>query len=691
MSSSSLLSIGSQATQANQSALSTIGQNISNVNTDGYSRQQVNLVARPDLSGVYVQDIERITDKFLTQQVWTDLSSYNQTSTYADLSGRLDNLLASETQSVSAALDDYFGALQNAVDDPTSIANRELFVAQSEALVQRFNSLDANIRGQEDTINQQLEGYASQVSTLADNIAGLNEKIRVAAASNNSANDLRDRRDELTNQLSELVGVTVVDQSENEYSIYIGNGQPLVIGSSAEKFVAIQGNPDSSQKEIALVIADNVININDSVSGGKIGGLLQYRNEALGDARNELGLIAIGLSESMNEQHRSGINLNNEFGGDLFTDMNNDFLQQQRVSANSNNFSDIQSARVEIQDVSLLQASGYSLDVGDSDKFTLTRQSDGKQISINQLTAVTDPTPATALTSADRGDAIAAVGQGEYFFDAESGSLSFAVDGMKVTIDTSNRFAKGDQFLIQPVKSGAEDLSLVVQDGRQLALASPIRVTTDANNQGTGVAVAQVTDPKDIAVTGGELSPPIQIVFNTPAAGSSTTTFTVYDMSDSDNPQPIALTLDDSLGAQTVHDYSPGDDIQLEGYSVSISNMPSAGDRFNFGFNQDGVSDNRNALALSNLQQSNLFDRGSYQDIYGSLVERVGTRTATAVISEQANKAVLDTSTSAKDSVSGVNLDEEAVKLVQYQQAYQASAQLIRVSQTIFDSLLNSI
>lgn len=682
---SNLLNIGSQAAQANQAALNTVGQNISNVNTDGYSRQQVGLVTMPDLSGVFVQDIERITDQFLTQQVWTDLSSYNQSSTYADMSSRLDNMLASDTQSVSAALDDYFGALQNVVDDPTSIASRELFVAQSDALVQRFNSLDATILSQEETINQQLEGYASQVSTLAESIAALNKNIQIADAANNSANDLRDQRDELTNQLTELVGVAVVDQSSDQYSIFIGNGQPLVVGSSAERVITVQGDPDGSQNELALVIAGNVTNINDSVTGGKIGGLLQYREEALGDARNELGLIAIGFAESMNEQHQAGIDLNNDFGGNLFTDMNSDVLQQQRISSSSNNISNIQTAQVEIQDISQLQASDYELVVGANNKLTLTRNSDGQQISINQLEEITDSTPLTALTSSDVSNAIASVEQGEYFYDADSGSLSFAVDGIKVTIDTSNALASGDRFLIQPVKTGAEDLSLVIQDGRQLALASPIRVTSGVDNQGTGVATAQVTDSSDIAVTSGELAPPIQIVFNTPAAPTAADpdpkmTYTIYDMTDADNPV--------ALGSPQA--FTAGGEIQLDGYSVSIANLPSPGDRFSFGFNEDGVSDNRNAIALSNLQQSELLDNGSYQDVYGSLVERVGTRTASALISEQANKAVLETSTSAKDSVSGVNLDEEAVKLVQYQQAYQASAQLIRVSQTIFDSLLNS-
>lgn len=685
MSSSNLLNIGIQATQANQSALSVIGQNISNVNTEGYSRQRVDLVTRPDLSGVFVQDIERITDKFLTQQVWTDTSSYNQASAYVSMSSRLDNLLAADTHSVSTALDDYFGALQTVVDDPTSTASRELFIAQSDALVKRFNNLDANLKSQVETINAQMDGYASQISSLATNIADLNAKINTAAATNRSTNDLRDQRDLLTNQLSEIVGVTVVDQNSDQYSIFIGNGQPLVIGSTAVTVVSVLG-PDSAQKELALVNRGEIVNINDEIVGGRVGGLIQYREEALNEARNQLGLIAIGFAESMNEQHHLGMNLNNEFGADLFTDMNSDYLQQNRLTADTNNKSVLTMARVELQQVDLLQASEYELVIGDGNKLTLYRSSDGKQVRIDQLENV-DST-VTPLTTAE---GIAAVGQGQFYRDPDGRYLSFAIDGMKITIDTSSDLAKGDRFNIQPVTSGAEDLSLSIQDGRLLALASPVKTSRDVNNQGTGVASVTVTNSKsDAFAVAGQLSPPIEIVFNDPALSlSGEMTYTIYDMSDPNNP--VVLELDPVVGPLSNQTFASGDKIELDGYTVIIGKQPQPGDRFSFDFNLDGVSDNRNAFALSNLQQANLFDRGSYQDLYGSLIEKVGTRTATAIISEQASKAVLDTTVSAQASVSGVNLDEEAAKLVQYQQAYQASAQLIRVSQTIFDSLLQSI
>lgn len=236
--------------------------------------------------------------------------------------------------------------------------------------------------------------------------------------------------------------------------------------------------------------------------------------------------------------------------------------------------------------------------------------------------------------------------------------------------------------MLQPVRNGADKMDFVLQDGRKLALASPIRITPNSSNQGNGIATVTVTDPNaDAFATQGALTPELEVRFN------SDTTYTVYDVTGGKNPTPY----DPGTGALANQPYVPGQAIRVDGYEITIVNAPKAGDRFGFEFNKDGFSDNRNALAVSGLQNAKLLDGGSYQDVYGSLVEEVGTRTATARIAAQANKSVLDSSVEAHSSVSGVNLDEEAAKLVQFQQAYQASAQLIRVSQTIFDSLLGSI
>ncbi|SFF97534.1 flagellar hook-associated protein FlgK [Neptunomonas qingdaonensis] len=681
MSSFNLLNLGNQALRSNQSALSTVGQNISNVNTPGYSRQIATFSTLPDQTGVQVDSVDRITNRFLTQQLWSDLSSYNQTSTYADMSGELDNLLATNTTSVSNALDQYFSALQNVVDDPVSIANRELFVAQSDAVVKRFNDLDAHISRQSATINGVMDDVASQINSLASSIAELNDNIQTATSSGNPANELKDQREELTNQLSEMVGIRVLEQGE-QFSVFIGNGQPLVVGTSASQMQSLQGDPDSSQNDLALIISGQKITVTDELSGGSIGGLLQYRDEALDDARDELGRMAIGFAESMNTLHSAGMDLNNELGGDLFKDVNSAAQQYSRISSRSDNQSSMRATSgVSIQDISKLQASDYELTYDSDNSITLIRNSDGKQMRINQLAEVKPELPATSF--ATTADALAAVDEeGEFYLDADGKTLSFQVDGMKVTLKTDTRLSNGDTFLIQPVRTGAEDLSLQLQDGRKLALASPVRVTPDSDNNGSGVATVSVTDPDVLMAASNKLDPPIDIVFNNPDASvaDSVMTYTVYDMSEPSNPQALSSS-----------DYEVGKTIELNGYDVVVEGLPTPGDRFSFSFNKDGVSDNRNALALSDLQQKDIFDGGAYQDLYGSLIERVGTRTSSSRVTMEANKAVLDSTVTAKSSVSGVNLDEEAAKLVQFQQAYQASAQLIKTSQTLFDSLLNSI
>ncbi len=663
MSSYDLLGLGTQALRANQSALSTIGQNISNVNTDGYSRQVTNFTTLQTGSGVEVDDIQRITDKFLTKQLWTDISTYNQTSTYTEWSSRLDNLLATDTTSLSSALDDYFNALQDVVDDPTSTPNRELFIAQAKTLTQRFNSLDINLQVQADTMNGVLDDVASKINNISSSVADLNYKITVATASNQPTNELLDQREELVNTLSELVGINVAEQNGTELSIYLGNGQPLVVGKTASIMQSVPGDPDAALNDIQLVVGGSAVNITDQLRGGQLGGLLQYREEGLNDARDELGRIAVIFAESMNTVHQTGMDLNNEMGGLLFTDVNDTSLQYQRLLAKSDNVSTFENAKVEITDISKLQASDYTLDYENAGRINLQRNEDGKQIRIDQLTQVFD---------------IYDVQDGTYFHDQNTGVFAFETEGIKVTINTASGLFNGDQFLIQPVRTGASDLGLVVQKAEQLALASPIRISGSNNNLGTGVATAQVTDVDALMFTAtGELDPPVDVVFN----NTDPMSYTLYDMTDATNPQVI-------LANQT---YTSGEEIALQGYSVTISNSPMAGDRFSLRFNEDGISDNRNALMLSDLQEAKLNRDGAYQDMYGSLLERVGTSTASANITLAANKSVLASTQNAKASVAGVNLDEEAAKLVQFQQAYQASAQLIQASQKLFDTLISSM
>jgi len=378
-------------------------------------------------------------------------------------------------------------------------------------------------------------------------------------------------------------------------------------------------------------------------------------------------MIAIAVSETMNTQHMKGMDLNSDIGGLLFTDVNSDEAMRARISPASDNGSNVSVARVEIEDVSKLTGDDYTIKVNDTDSIILER-ADGTRVALSQ-----------SSTSAG-------VGENSYFIDQQAGEIRVRVDGVDVTIDTSTTLSVGDEFLVQPTRNGAENIESVITDPKQLAFAVPVKVTTDLNNKGTGVATVEITDSQDTvfanASSTGKLDPPLEIVFD----NQDPPRYTVYDVTNPNDPQVYVYNttpLEDQV-------FTAGQAIELDGYNVTIDNQPAAGDRFSFNYNQDGVSDNRNVMLLSDLQTSKTMANGSFQDVYSRLVEVVGAKTATLTINNAANKAVMDSTQEAKASISGVNLDEEAALLVQYQQAYQASAQLITTSQQMFDTLLNS-
>ena len=663
-----LLSIGTQALMANRTALSVVSQNIANASTEGYSRQNANFVSIVDRQGTYIQDIDRATDKFITRQLWSDISSFNSLNLTDTLTSQTDNLLASSSTSISAALDTYFTAMQNAVDDPTSLANRELYIEESSALARRFNNLSSQLIVQNNSANAAMDASAGNLTQYSKSVAALNDQITYLIGRDEPVNELRDQRDVLVNKIAEIVDVNVVEQGDN-YNLFIGNGQPLVVGQTVNTVELRPGNPDNSQSQIYINMSGSEINITQQVSGGVLGGVKSFRNDILNPSLNELGRIAMALAEETNTQHRNGMDLNNELGGDVFLDINNEQSMQSRIKANHNNFSTVSVARVQITDTSKLTLDDYQLIVQEDNELLVKRQPSGSVVTLTK--AVADATPLPDNT---------------YFLDSATGNIHLQMDGVSITVDSVGFMSIGDSYTVQPTRDGASQISSVITDPKAVALANPVRITTNPNNTGSAVASVQVTDPTNAAFanigTAGTLTPPIQIVFNNDAPIE----YSVFDVSNPLDPQPVTI----NTVVQSNLPFTPGQTFDLGGYQITIDQVPKAGDRFDFDFNKDGVSDNRNALALSAIQSKALLANGSLQDHYSGMVEQVGAKAASGKINLTASQSVLASTKASLASIIGVNLDEEAARLVQYQQAYQASARLISTSQVLFNTLLES-
>ncbi|TRO37696.1 flagellar hook-associated protein FlgK [Pseudomonas sp. ALS1131] len=676
-----LLSIGLSGLSASKTQLSVTGHNISNINTPGYTRQDAVQATRiPQFSGAgYIGsgtslvDIRRSYSEFLTSQLRSSTALASDVSAYKSQIDQLDSLLAGSTTGITPSLQSFFAALQTAAEDPANIPARQLVLSEAEGLSRRFNTVYERLNEQNSFLNKQMMAVSDQVNRLATSVASLNNAIAVAAANGQQPNDLLDARDEAVRQLSTYVGVTVVPQDDSSYNLFIGSGQPLVVGATASRLEVGPGQGDPTRFEVQFVSGNSRQTITTQLSGGELGGLIRYRQEVLDSTFNSLGRLALAVSDQVNSQLGQGLDLKGQVGGALFDDFNDPALAMLRVRASSGNTSNAQPL-LNIGDTSLLTASDYRLEF-DGTNYTARRLSDNAAIDVQE-----NPSGSGVLTF------------------SHTDSLGNTRDqGFTLELGTPAP-AAGDIFLLQPTRRGASDIAAVLDQPDQLAFAAPLRAEANLQNRGNAVigqpSIDNTQDPMILADL-KDLSP-LAMTYAEPVAPATTGTLTLSA------PAGITIspaTLSITPGQSSTLSYtitSGGSTLEI---SQIFSGRPQQGDTFAVAFNTNGVSDNRNALKLADLQSKATISVDpaapgstgvSFSDGYGDLVERVGTLTAQARLDGEATTAILKQATDNRDSLSGVNLDEEAANLIKFEQYYNASAQIIQVARSLFDTLINT-
>ncbi len=658
-----LLGIGVSGLTAFQYSLNTTGHNIANADTEGYSRQRVELGTQsPHLgstgwigTGVKVTSIERMYDNFLATQVRTTQSVSSQLSSYSNYAERIDDILADPDIGLDSSIQDYFDAMQVLANDPSAIASRQSLLAESQSMVDRFHGLNGQFSDLRTQMNREMAEITGEINSLADSIARVNQNIieAVGASGGEDPNDLLDQRENLLNELAKRVDISVVEQDDGAYNVFIGKGQALVMGSNAAQLTTRANTMDVQQYDIAFTDQTGTQVITNQLAGGEIGGLLAFRDEILDPGQNQLGLIAAGISDQMNDQHRLGIDLYDKLGGDFFSPPGISVLQD---STNSSAVSVTGS----MVDSSNLTSSDYLLKSDGGDLYTLTRLSDGQNFAINT--------------------------GGTYPYSSSE------VDGFSLTI--SGAATAGDQFLVRPTRDAAAQLSLQVSDPRAIAAAGALRSRNTDNS---------ITNGPNLGT--GVVSPPT--VTDASTINSGTSISLTFDAANNRFQLNVDLDGDgnnDTLAYDPQND-SAGKPFTLNGLgdpSFTISGVPKDGDSFVIEFNAGGVGDNRNALAMSSLQGRNTLlgdtdtaaantPTATFQDAYSQLVSDVGSKTRHAQVNLDATSGMLERHQMSLSSVNGVNLDEEAANLIRYQQAYQANAQVISVANTLFDSLLGAV
>ncbi|MBU1281845.1 MAG: flagellar hook-associated protein FlgK [Gammaproteobacteria bacterium] len=675
-----LLNIGLSGLSANKTSLAVTGHNITNVNTPGFSRQETIQATRiPQFSGAgYIGsgttlvDVRRIYNEFLNTQVRSSTALNSDTQSYLGQINQLDSLLAGSTTGVNPGLQKVFAALQTAAEDPANIPARQLALSEAEGLAKRFNTVYDRLYEQNAFINKQLSAVTDQVNQLAGSIAGYNDAIAIAASNGQQPNDLLDAREEAVRKLSTFIGVTVVAQDDNSYNLFVGSGQPLVVGSQASRLEVVPGLSDPLRSEVQFVSGNSRQGITSLITGGEMGGLIRYREDVLDTTLNSVGRLALSITDQVNRQLGQGLDLNGQFGNGLFRELNDPLLIGQRSLARVGNSDTTANLNVLIEDTTQLTTSDYEVEFTNATDYTVRRVSDGTSFGPFDITVV----PAAEF------------------------------DGISLNV-ASGTFAAGDRFRVMPTRNAGESIRADMKRPEELAFAAPLKSQTSPANIGTGV-ISQPTllteidiyDP--VAQTDLETSlrnaPPLRIVMG--AGGGATQGYDVVDVNGNvidtgvivpGQNNSLTITVPATAGPPAVP--VPFD------YEVTISGRPQSGDNFSVSFNTNGVSDNRNALKLIDLQNRTTIGinplapattGSSFTDAYGDLVERVGTLTSQARVDGEATGAILKQATDNRDSISAVNLDEEAAKLIQFEQYYQASAQIIQVARSLFDTLINT-
>jgi flagellar hook-associated protein 1 FlgK len=641
----SVFSIGVSGLNAAQAGMLTTSHNIANASTTGYNRQQIVQGANMPMfsgegyvgQGTHVQTVMRIYDQFLGRQVMSAEAGAAEMDAYRAQISQIDNLLADSSAGLSPALAAFFKGVQDVAANPASIPGRQSMLSAAQALAARFQALDQRLSEIRDGVNQQISGQITQINTYSSQLADINQRIILAQASgaDQPPNDLLDQRDQMLKDLNTLVRVSTIVQGNGSFNVFIGNGQPLVVGNQSYQLKAVQAPDDVERTNVALVgVGGTALTLPESqITGGSLGGLLNFRSQTLDGTQNALGRIALTVARNFNDQHRLGQDLAGALGQDFFS------ISAPTVRPSSLNVgTGAPAVSIDAATIDRLSSSDYRLTfVGGGTPYQLTRLAD------NQVRSFA--------------------------------SLPQTVDGITIALGTwtgAGAPAINDNVLIQPTRSGAGSIAVAFSDARQIAAAAPIRTATALANTGTAsISAGTVNAPPP---THANLRDPVTLTFTSP------TTFTV-----SGATPPVA-------GAVA---YSAGSDITYNGWTTQITGNPATGDTFTIEANTSGVADNRNAALLGALQTRNTMlgnstsgPAASYQSAYAQIVSAVGSKANEVAAIGAAQQGLVDHATQALQSLSGVNLDEEAAKLLRYQQAYQASAKVLQIAGKVFDEIL---
>ncbi len=674
---SSILNIGVLALQANQSALQTVSNNIANVNTPGYSRQQVvlqNIQGQYTGSGYFGKGVDVLTvtrsyNDFLNRQAASAQSIATADTTRLDKLNQLENYFKGGSNGLGAAVSDTLNAFSDIVSAPTDLTARSVALTRADEMATRFNQMNLQLEQLRIGTVEELKTAARAINDLAGQIAKANQDISRAQGNGQTPNDLLDQRDQLIRNLNKYIQTTSIPADDGSIGLFIAGSQALVLGTTVSPVSIVTDEfSDLSKSKLAITIAGATRTLDENVlGGGEVGGMLRFQNGDLLEARNLLGRMALAIGTRMNEQQALGIDLNGNPGSPLF---NLAALPNGLAHANNTGAATLAlSIQTDPTGTGSFVATDYNVVFTSPTLGTITRLSDGTQVAFD--TAATNPVQ---------------------------------IDGLDITF--GGAAIAGDRFLLKPFNTAASSIATAFASPRGLAMASPITAEAGVNNAGT--VTLQNLRVNDVP---GTLPAPAVSLYFIGSTGqyvrSDDTNYAglVATLAPLDPASPAYAAAIAAHPAGEIYTSTPGQVIGADDrttnlpfdpttewdWSLTLKGVPQPGDTYTVDANPYPQLNAGNAQAMLDLRDVAMFDGGPLTDGYASAIAQIGTRILSAQSAATVSVDIASNLEKERSSVSGVNLDEEAARLIQFQQAYQASGKMMQVAQTIFDTLMDSI
>lgn len=586
---SGIFSLGTSAMFASQAKLDTIAHNISNANTPGYSRQEVELATEGGLytgagfygRGVKIVTVTRQTNDFLVKELNQNTSKASGDQTRLDKLKQLESVLPTGEAGMGYAAFQVLNAFVDVANQPQDMSARQVALARAQDWVSRMNTAGDQINNLQTGVMSDVGTTIDRINSLTKQIASTNQDIAKYTGSGHEPNDLLDKRDELVRQLNEQVQVTTVKAEDGTLSVFMGGGQLLVLTNQAQTLKMVRDPTDPSLARVALDTNGTIRILDESqMTGGALQGLMQFQDEDLASTRDQLNRFSANFADAVNAQQALGV----DFNGNLQTS-----------------------------------------------------------------------------------------------FDASGNPVS---NGLFTNTDD------------------AAALKLSLTSPKGLAVASPLVAVPPPTNKGTAavdsismVRALPTTNALDATTSLPTSGAPLTVLFETDATDPTRLTYRFVDSSGA--PYKDTGTPRVWVPGSPINDEDPASTPSQALFNLNINGVPKAGDTIKISTTSYPANNNGNALSMLNLRDKAIvsLDGTSFTtvtDAYSQMIGSLGVIVQGGQTSADISKTLQTRSEQTLSSTSGVNLDEEAARLIQYQQSYQAAAKVLQIAQSIFDTLLQT-